>query len=645
MMRQQTHQEIDSVLKRVDEVRSLLSLTPHEYSSLDDQSLLARLCLELAETLESTHRKLIETNTKLSVLGEMAEGMLSAVRPEEAITTICSYMLRVLEMQEVGLWFTSRELGTFQGTWSRLGEGGVDSIEHSFCPAALRGTARSALWHLQSTLVGAEELKTQLHLPLSGEGGAIALVPLVSSRQWLPCKEVKRCIRQDCRAYFGKSGFCWEAPSTLCLHEKGFDLSRREEFCFRCDVFPLLGLLAVAKETSGQLSPSELAMLESVAYNISRMLESSRLYGDLEVGEELRQSILDSMGECLVATDLSGQVIAFNRMAGILTGFDVDEVVGTTLDFLTPTECRDESPMLRALRHGIEQSCVETIVMRRSGGSVPVKMTTRLLREDAGSVKGVIATFSDLRPARKLEESMRRLDRLAALGRFASSVAHELRNPLTGIAAGIQYMARQFGESGPDVDNVRFLLREIARLERIVQDLLRITHPQELILSEIRIEDVVERALKSLGPSIQSRTVSLDLSLSGEIPAVTVDVDQMQQVFINLITNAYEATSEGGSVSIEIRGSEDGGGEQCSSLAVTVTDSGVGIDGANLDHIFEPFFTTKPAGTGLGLYITHDIVKRHGGEITVRSEPSKGASFTVQLPIVANLGQERGDNA
>ena len=644
MMRQQTNQEIDSVLKRVEEVRSLLSLAPEDYSSLDDQSLLMRLCSELAETLEGTHRRLIESSTKLSVLSEMAEGMLSAVRPQEGITTISSYIHRVLEMEEVGLWFANRETGNLEGHWSRLVESGLESFEHGFCPAELGDKAKSGLWHMQTFLLSAEHLEPQLHLPLSKEGSAVALVPLVSSRQWLPCKEVKKCIRQECRAYFEKSGFCWETPSTLCFHEKGFDLSRRDAFCLKCDVFPLLGLLAVKKGRSEELSPSDLAMLESVAYSISRMLENDRLYGDLETGEELKQSILDSMGECLVTVDLSGKVVAFNRMAGVLTGFDADEAVGTAFDFLIPSEHQDDSPILRALRRGLEESGIETLVMKRSGGSVPVKMTTRLLREEKGSVRGVIATFSDLRPARRMEEKMRQLDRLAALGRFASSVAHELRNPLTGIAAGIQYMARQFGDRGPEADNVRFLLREIARLERIVRDLLRITHPQELILSEARMEDVIERALKSLGPSIKSRAVSLDLSIRGEIPEVTIDVDQMQQVFMNLIKNAFEASCEGGSIWIEISAVEEGYGEHNSTLTVTVADSGVGIDNANLDHIFEPFFTTKPGGTGLGLYITHDIVKRHGGEMTVRSEPGKGASFTIQLPITANTRQGRTGN-
>jgi two-component system sensor histidine kinase HydH len=257
----------------------------------------------------------------------------------------------------------------------------------------------------------------------------------------------------------------------------------------------------------------------------------------------------------------------------------------------------------------------------------------------------VIATFTDLRPARRLEEKVRQLDRLAALGRFASSVAHEVRNPLSGIAAGIEYMSRQFGDSGPEAENVKFLLREVARLERIIQDLLSITHPQELVLAEAWVEDVVERALKSLGTSLSDKALSLDMSVTGKPQPVQMDADQMQQVFINLIKNAVEATPQGGEIKIAMAGVDETEQGPCAGVEVTVADSGPGIEAENLDRILEPFFTTKPGGTGLGLYITHEIVRRHGGELWVTSEPGRGAAFTVRLPAVAAVdGSSAGRN-
>jgi PAS domain S-box-containing protein len=383
-------------------------------------------------------------------------------------------------------------------------------------------------------------------------------------------------------------------------------------------------------------------MLESVGYNVSRILESNRLYGALRVGEDFRQSILDSMGECLVAFDLCGRLVALNRATESVTGFSAEEVMGADCGFLIPQEEAPRSPVNVALGRGQEQSSVDTVVKKRSKGTVPVRMTSRLLRDETGSVRGVIATFTDLRPVRRMEERIRQLDRLAALGRFASSVAHEVRNPLSGIAAGIQYMSKQFGDVGPEAENVRFLLRETTRLERIIQDLLRITHPQELTLEEGSVEDVVELSLKSLGNQLADKGLSLDMSVRGKPPLIEMDADQIQQVFINLIRNAVEATAEGGKISIAVASVEDSEQAPFQGVEVTVADSGAGIEKTALDRVFEPFFTTKPGGTGLGLYITHEIVRRHGGEITVSSEPDTGATFTVRLPVVVD--SNRGSN-
>ncbi|KPJ59863.1 MAG: hypothetical protein AMJ46_09545 [Latescibacteria bacterium DG_63] len=634
-MRQETRQDISRLLTRVEEVRSLLSLEPKDYSTLDEEAQLIQLCSELVESLEGTHRRLIETNTKLSVLQEAAEGMLSAVRAEEAAQTVCSYVHRVMCIEGVGLWVMNRESGVLGGHWSRSAKEELETIDHSFSLLDIEGKLKSAIRSMQTTTLSIEEIAGQLGaLPYEGER-IVTVVPLVSSRQWLPCKEVKKCIRQECSAYFEKSAFCWQMPSTLCFHEKGFDMSRREEFCLKCDVFPLLGLMAVTDGADcAQLTSSELAMVESVAYNVSRVLESNRLYGDLQVGEEFKESVLDSMGECLVALDLTGRVVTFNRMAEAVTGFGLDEAIGREVEFLIPPEEREDSPITKAIRQGVELSSIGASVSKRSGGTVPVRMTTRLLQDEKGYVSGVIATFTDERPARRAEEKMRQLDRLAALGRFASSVAHELRNPLSGIAAGIQYMKRQVGDRGPHADNVGFLLREVARLDRIVEDLLRITQPQELVLSEASLEDVIGRALECLASNVSSRRIDLDFSVKGAIASIKMDVDQMQQVIINLVKNALEAVGEAGKVWIELALADEGtGDDRASSATVTVTDSGPGIEKADQERIFEPFFTTKPTGTGLGLYITHDIVRRHGGELTVTSDPGKGASFKVQLPI------------
>jgi signal transduction histidine kinase len=273
-------------------------------------------------------------------------------------------------------------------------------------------------------------------------------------------------------------------------------------------------------------------------------------------------------------------------------------------------------------------------------------MTTSLLRNERRAVYGAIATFVDLTPLKRAEEHARRQDRLAALGRFTSSVAHEIRNPLTGIAAGVQYLDRSVAD-GPQRENLGFILSEIRRLDRIVQDLFDITHPRGLALRVQPLEDSVRRAVHSLEATIAAKRITVTVECAPYTPPVPHDADQMQQVFINLIKNAGEASPEGAAIRVTLAPMPPAGrrahpgrhpGAASGGVVARVEDRGSGISPEHLKTVFEPFFTTRQGGTGLGLYICHDIVKRHGGALTVQSEPGKGTTFSLELPMESNGG-------
>src|SRR5204862_5495660 len=193
-----------------------------------------------------------------------------------------------------------------------------------------------------------------------------------------------------------------------------------------------------------------------------------------------------------------------------------------------------------------------TVLRAQSGAPVPVSLTTSLLRNERRNVYGAIATFADLMPLKRAEEQARPLDRLAALGRFTSSVAHEIRNPLTGIAAGVQYLSRGLAEDGPAREHLSFILSEIKRLDRIVQDLFDITHPRGLQLRAVPVEQTASRALQVLQALIAERRVDVRLEVAPRVPPVPHDQDQLEQVLINLVKNAIEASPEGGVIRLSI---------------------------------------------------------------------------------------------
>src|SRR5262249_12770946 len=271
----------------------------------------------------------------------------------------------------------------------------------------------------------------------------------------------------------------------------------------------------------------------------------------------------------------------------------------------------------------------ETLLRTASGAPLPVRLTTSRLRDERGHAYGALATFLDLTPLKAAEERARQMDQLAALGRFTSSVAHEIRNPLTGIGMGVRRLARALADKPAEAEHVEFVLNEIRRLDRIVQQLFDVTHPRKLDLAPRSLEDTIHLAERSLAGLLEERHVKVECDVQPGLPPAPHDADQMQQVFINLLKNAVEASPEGARVRVRLaRGAAPG-----APLKASIADEGPGIDEQARQTLFEPFFTTKPKGTGLGLYITHEIVKRHGGTLSVKSEPGRGATFTLELPL------------
>jgi signal transduction histidine kinase len=226
----------------------------------------------------------------------------------------------------------------------------------------------------------------------------------------------------------------------------------------------------------------------------------------------------------------------------------------------------------------------------------------------------------------KREDEIIRADWLKLLGRFTSSIAHEIKNPLTGIAAGVQYLAKRTRPGVTEADTVNFILTEIARLDRIVDDLYKIARPPHLTLKPTSMNQVIAKSIFCLSEDIARKRLRLEQRLAEDPQTFEADPERLQQVMINIIKNAVEASPENGLV--EIATSIDQ-----ARLTVRVKDSGPGVSGADSDRIFEPFYSTKKGGTGLGLCISQAILEEHGGRILVESPPGGGACFVMELPL------------
>jgi len=235
---------------------------------------------------------------------------------------------------------------------------------------------------------------------------------------------------------------------------------------------------------------------------------------------------------------------------------------------------------------------------------------------------------------REMEKSLHRADKLAAIGTLASSIAHEIRNPLVSIKTFTQLALRKFNNRD-FLDKFKAIVpEEMERLENILNQLLNFGRPSEPEFHSINVEEVIDTILSLMNTELSQSNIQVIKLYGNDVPQIMADGEQLKQVFMNLVLNAIHAMPEGGSLKvITALGQELAGRNISDYISIELQDTGGGIPEKNLDNLFSPFFTTKERGTGLGLSISRRIIEEHNGRINVKSELGKGTTFTIKLPV------------
>jgi signal transduction histidine kinase len=231
------------------------------------------------------------------------------------------------------------------------------------------------------------------------------------------------------------------------------------------------------------------------------------------------------------------------------------------------------------------------------------------------------------------QEQMARADRLATIGEMAAAMAHEIRNPLTGISGVLSVLSRGFPNDDPRRDIVRQTHALIDRLNKSVENILNYSRPSLPQLQAVTIDEIVEPTLAFVQGEAKKARVQMVKAVDAQLPMLNVDPQQIQQVLMNLVLNAIQATAAGGQVRLRGRASESDSGQK--QVCIEVEDSGKGMSPEEAAKAFLPFFSTKPQGTGLGLAIAKQIVEQHHGRISLRSAPGGGTCVAVELPAHA----------
>ncbi|GAM11125.1 sensor protein ZraS [Geobacter sp. OR-1] len=225
-----------------------------------------------------------------------------------------------------------------------------------------------------------------------------------------------------------------------------------------------------------------------------------------------------------------------------------------------------------------------------------------------------------------IEEQLRRAEKLSTLGEMAAVLAHEIRNPLGSIRGTAEILKDDYKPGDPKHEFIEIQIRETERLNRVVEDFLRMARPQPSEMGRCSLVEELETVVTLVARDALDRGVTLRLEPFAGAAIVRANGEKLRQAFLNIVINALQATPSGGKVDIALRMAE-------SAYEISVSDNGTGIDADSQAKIFEPFFTTKPNGTGLGLAITRKIVEGHGGTLAVESEVGKGTTVLVKLPL------------
>ena len=230
-------------------------------------------------------------------------------------------------------------------------------------------------------------------------------------------------------------------------------------------------------------------------------------------------------------------------------------------------------------------------------------------------------------------------EKMSALGRMAAGIAHEINNPLAGILLFSSNLVKKVPEKSPLKEGLDVIIHETIRCRTIIQDLLEFSRDKEPQKVLANINNIIEKSLTILENEFRLRHITVDSQLSNEIKDTLVDVNQMEQVFVNLLMNALEAIQEEGTISIH---SHVGKNRECARIEIL--DTGCGIPQNNMPNIFEPFFSTKTKGTGLGLAVSYGIVKNHNGDMKAFSKKGGGTRFVIDIPLLNSASLQKSDS-
>ena len=367
--------------------------------------------------------------------------------------------------------------------------------------------------------------------------------------------------------------------------------------------------------------------------------DRKRMERELKEANEFLSKLIESTVDGIIVTNMKGDILIFNKGAENILGYKAEEVVGKmNIRSIYPRGVAKE--VMEKLKSpdfgGVGKLTSFPIIHQRKDGElIEGDLSASIIYDENGEEIASVGVFKDLRERlgierelQKMREALLQSEKLAAMGRLTSQIAHELNNPIYGIMNTLELLRTEIPPESKRRKILELSLSETQRLAEMLRNMLSFSKPEEEKRRPVKINELVEGILLVMEKQMKEANIKMETHFDDGIPEVMASTNQMRQVMLNMLKNAKEAMPKGGTLTVRTNREDN-------KVLIHIQDTGVGIPEEIRSKIFEAFFTTKQKvkGVGLGLSVCYGIIKGHGGEIKVESEEGKGTTFIITLPI------------
>jgi len=367
----------------------------------------------------------------------------------------------------------------------------------------------------------------------------------------------------------------------------------------------------------------------------------------LKEAHDFINKIIQSSPNAITATDMKGNILIWNRAAEETIGYKAADVIGKmNIQKIYPEEtARKVMQMLRKPEHGGvgRLNAYPMVYMRQDGTVVEGNLSAAIIYDSSGKEIASVGSFVDLKDRLEMERALRRTqeqllqsEKLAAMGRLTSQVAHELNNPLYGIMNTLELLKTEISPQSKRRKVLEMALSETVRLSDLLRNMLSFSKPDQEEKQAVDLNTVLDEILLLHEKQLHEKDIKIKTFLAEGLPQINASKNQLRQIFLNLVANARDAMPDGGTLRVTTAADPE-------NVRIEITDSGIGIKEEHLKKIFDSFFTTKGSvkGVGLGLSVCYGFIKDHGGDIQVKSKLDFGTTFTITFPIVQQSAETK----